>query len=464
MYFWTPHWAQAKYDLTMVQLPEVTPAVHRRGGRRRRRVRVRLPAGRPLQGVQRRTCRRRRPRRSRSCRRCQWTNDDQNVVAAGHQRRAWTRRRRPRSGSTRTRRVAALGRRRSGSADGTTTAAAQGRAAEGRPPFRVLDPALGSALRFPQRRRCVGNTVRHHRVVADLPARAQTVIVGAGIVGACRRLSPRRAGRDRRAGDRPGPAVRDRRLHLARAGHHLPDERLPHDVPDRAGLRRALRLARAWTASRSGTGSAGSRSRPPPSGWRSCKRRQGFARSYGIEGTELLSPGRVRRALPLLDPVDGPRRLLGPERRRRARRADRRRRSREARRGRGRRVRGRRHRHRLRHDRRPGPRGRDRRRAAIECERVLLCAGHLGADRRRDGRRADPAGRRAAPAGVDRPDPRARRAETTRVEHPILRHQDMSLYFRQRDDHYGVGNYRHEPIVTPQSAIRAPGRRRCSPR
>jgi glycine betaine/proline transport system substrate-binding protein len=26
MYFWTPHWAQSKYDLTMVQLPEVTPA------------------------------------------------------------------------------------------------------------------------------------------------------------------------------------------------------------------------------------------------------------------------------------------------------------------------------------------------------------------------------------------------------------------------------------------------------
>ncbi|MGZ5212900.1 MAG: glycine betaine ABC transporter substrate-binding protein [Actinomycetota bacterium] len=26
MYFWTPHWAQSKYDLTMVQLPDVTPA------------------------------------------------------------------------------------------------------------------------------------------------------------------------------------------------------------------------------------------------------------------------------------------------------------------------------------------------------------------------------------------------------------------------------------------------------
>jgi glycine betaine/proline transport system substrate-binding protein len=26
MYFWTPHWAQQKYDLTLVQLPDVTPA------------------------------------------------------------------------------------------------------------------------------------------------------------------------------------------------------------------------------------------------------------------------------------------------------------------------------------------------------------------------------------------------------------------------------------------------------
>jgi glycine betaine/proline transport system substrate-binding protein len=26
LYFWTPHWAQQKYDLTMIQLPDVTPA------------------------------------------------------------------------------------------------------------------------------------------------------------------------------------------------------------------------------------------------------------------------------------------------------------------------------------------------------------------------------------------------------------------------------------------------------
>ncbi len=43
------------------------------------------------------------------------------------------------------------------------------------------------------------------------------------------------------------------------------------------------------------------------------------------------------------------------------------------------------------------------------------------------------------------------------AEQPVVRHQDMSLYFRQRDDHFGVGNYRHEPIVTPQGDIRAPG-------
>ena len=43
------------------------------------------------------------------------------------------------------------------------------------------------------------------------------------------------------------------------------------------------------------------------------------------------------------------------------------------------------------------------------------------------------------------------------LEQPVVRHQDMSLYFRQREDHFGVGNYRHEPIVTPQSQLRAPG-------
>ena len=32
------------------------------------------------------------------------------------------------------------------------------------------------------------------------------------------------------------------------------------------------------------------------------KRRQGFARSYGIDGTELLTPAETAERIPLLDP------------------------------------------------------------------------------------------------------------------------------------------------------------------
>jgi glycine cleavage system aminomethyltransferase T len=47
--------------------------------------------------------------------------------------------------------------------------------------------------------------------------------------------------------------------------------------------------------------------------------------------------------------------------------------------------------------------------------------------------------------------------ERREVVHPILRHQDMAMYFRHRQDHYAVGSYHHEPIVTPQAALRRPG-------
>ena len=36
---------------------------------------------------------------------------------------------------------------------------------------------------------------------------------------------------------------------------------------------------------------------------------------------------------------------------------------------------------------------------------------------------------------------------TEEVSHPVLRHQDMSMYFRQEADHYGIGSYRHEPLL-----------------
>ena len=52
-YFWTPHWAQAKYDLTLVELPEITPACEDAAANDVREVRVRVPAGPAVQGVQR---------------------------------------------------------------------------------------------------------------------------------------------------------------------------------------------------------------------------------------------------------------------------------------------------------------------------------------------------------------------------------------------------------------------------
>jgi hypothetical protein len=37
--------------------------------------------------------------------------------------------------------------------------------------------------------------------------------------------------------------------------------------------------------------------------------------------------------------------------------------------------------------------------------------------------------------------------ETREVVHPILRHQDRLMYFRQHADCYGIGSYQHEPIL-----------------
>lgn len=37
-------------------------------------------------------------------------------------------------------------------------------------------------------------------------------------------------------------------------------------------------------------------------------------------------------------------------------------------------------------------------------------------------------------------------AETEEVSHPILRHQDAAMYFRQEHDRYGVGSYQHAPL------------------
>ena len=43
---------------------------------------------------------------------------------------------------------------------------------------------------------------------------------------------------------------------------------------------------------------------------------------------------------------------------------------------------------------------------------------------------------------------------TAEVEHPILRHQDRSMYFKQRGEAYGIGAYRHEPLTIEPRRVR----------
>lgn len=53
--------------------------------------------------------------------------------------------------------------------------------------------------------------------------------------------------------------------------------------------------------------------------------------------------------------------------------------------------------------------------------------------------------------------------ETREVVHPILRHQDFSMYFRQQGDCYGVGSYRHEPLLVDPDDILPHERAKVTP-
>ncbi len=291
--------------------------------------------------------------------------------------------------------------------------------------------------------------------MADLPTRAQTVIVGAGIVGASAAYHLADLGVT-------DVLVIDQGPLFATGGS---TSHAPGLVFQTNGSRTMCRIARDSIAlydtldvdgERVWYGVGGIELATTPERVAELRRRQGFARSSGIDGTELLSPAECAERSPLLDastvlggywvPSDGAGKgvQIVEALARRAEAAG---------------VRfeggvtvtgfdttgGRIH-------------AVETARGRIECERVLLCAGLWGPTV-------------GAMAGVPIPlvavqhqlvwtDPVPELAGLqgdTWAQHPIVRHQDLSLYLRQRDDHYGVGNYRHEPIVTPQSAIRAPG-------
>jgi glycine cleavage system aminomethyltransferase T/glycine/D-amino acid oxidase-like deaminating enzyme len=182
------------------------------------------------------------------------------------------------------------------------------------------------------------------------------------------------------------------------------------------------------------------------------KRRRGYAQAYGIEGTELLTPDETAERIPILDPghilgsylvpSDGIAKgvrvaaALGAKAQAKG----------VAFEG-GVRVTG--------FDIREGRvHGVRTDRGDVECEQVLVCAGIWG----------PMIGRMAGvpiPLAVvqhqlvwTEPLPELASDREAEVVHPILRHQDVSLYFRQRGDRYALGNYRHEPILFEPGDLR----------
>jgi glycine cleavage system aminomethyltransferase T/glycine/D-amino acid oxidase-like deaminating enzyme len=182
------------------------------------------------------------------------------------------------------------------------------------------------------------------------------------------------------------------------------------------------------------------------------KRRRGYALSYGIDGTELLTPAETAHRIPILDPAhilgsylvpsDGIAKgirvaaALGAKAQAKG----------VAFEG-GVRVTG--------FDIRDGTvHGVRTDRGEIQCEQVLVCAGIWGPT----------IGRMAGvpiPLAVvqhqlvwTQPLPELAVDAGEEVVHPILRHQDLSLYFRQQGDRYALGNYRHEPILFEPDDLR----------
>jgi glycine cleavage system aminomethyltransferase T/glycine/D-amino acid oxidase-like deaminating enzyme len=286
-----------------------------------------------------------------------------------------------------------------------------------------------------------------------LPHRARTVIVGAGIVGISAAYHLAELGDADLLVIDQGPL-----FETGGSSSHAPGL-----VFQTNGSRTMCRIAQDTVALYASLeldgepgwyGVGGIEVATTPERMRELTRRRGWATSHGIPDTELLTPAETAERIPLLDPTTILGAYLVPSDgiakavRLAAAMASRTEAAGVAFHG-GVTVTG--------FDVRDGRvHGVHTGRGDIECERVLLCAGIWGPGV-------------GALAGVPVPlvavqhqlvwtDPIPDLAGDTReVAHPILRHQDFAMYFRHRGDHYGVGSYHHEPIATPQSAIRPPG-------
>jgi glycine cleavage system aminomethyltransferase T/glycine/D-amino acid oxidase-like deaminating enzyme len=174
------------------------------------------------------------------------------------------------------------------------------------------------------------------------------------------------------------------------------------------------------------------------------KRRRGYALAYGIDGTELLTPEETAERIPILDPghilgsyivpsdgiAEGVRVAAALAAKAKARGV-----MLEG----GVRVTG----FVIRDGRVHGVRTDV---GDIECEQVLVCAGIWGPTIGRMAGVPIPLAVLQHQLVWTEPLPELAGDVAEEVVHPILRHQDVSLYYRQGRDRYALGNYRHEPI------------------
>ena len=99
----------------------------------------------------------------------------------------------------------------------------------------------------------------------------------------------------------------------------------------------------------------------------------------------------------------------------------------------------------------------------VECDHVLLCTNVWASVL------AEKVGLRFPLMGVEHqlaytePLPELAADRHRFVTHPILRHQDFSLYYRQYYDGYGVGNYRHKSMLFHGDAVGARAEREFTP-
>jgi len=91
-------------------------------------------------------------------------------------------------------------------------------------------------------------------------------------------------------------------------------------------------------------------------------------------------------------------------------------------------------------------------RGRIEAENVLVCAGIWGPAIGRMAGVPIPLSPMQHQYVQTAPLPELA-GQTDEITHPLVRHQDRSMYFRQHGERYGIGSYRHEPLLVDVDRI-----------